>query len=339
MRSVWRGCSAVLAAVPLVACSAFDGESGTGRAEVLADARLASIPADVAVADDAIWVAAAGDDGGLVELDAGSLDEVRHLPVEGGADAVAAGEHTVWALTGEAGNVTVFDRSAGEDDEGTTFDIEIDDSDLVDEQLFEALESSGDVSYANGLHGLRRMTPDGEVLAPRDPGDDDFGTHDDVDPDLLHAQLPMVVTPSAVWAVTEDGLGRFDPDTLAPIDEGAGSDDVTALAAHGDEVWSVSDDGTVARHAGDRSGEEIADLAGRFPDDEDAEGLAYADGTLWVVGAGELVRLDPETGEESGESLRLPGGTEESGYAITAGPEADTVLVVHRPTHRVWLVG
>ena len=329
MRRALGGVLVFLVAVGLAACG---GDDGGGEIEVLAQVELEGIPSDVEAADDAVWIADTDDSvGGLRKLDPESLEETALLPVSGGAEAVAIGDSTVWALSRTLGDVIAFDPEATEG-EGRTIDIGGGSSDPVSGEAFEDLAASGDVAYANGSLGLRRVTENGEVAEPPDEE-----TADSLEgSELEFSETPVVATADAVWAMTDDGVRDFDPETLEPIDD-LGST-AEALAVGGDEVWAVQDDGLITRVISDDDDEEIANLEEAFPDEEDPEAIAYAGDVLWVVAAGELRRLDPDSGDEIGEPLTLPDGTDESGYAISAAPD-DSVVILQRPTGLVWRVG
>ena len=317
-------------AAALAGCGGDDG--GDGAAEVLAQIELEGIPADVEAADDAVWVADTGSGGGLVKLDPSSLEEIGLLPVPEGAEAVGIGDSTVWALSRTFGDVFAFDREATEGD-GETIDIGEGAPDPVYGEAFEDLAASGDTAYANGSLGLVGVTADGEVLEPTDAEPtDEFDTSSE----LEFSETPVVTASDTVWAMTADGVRDFDLETLEPLDDLGSS--AEALAVGDDEVWAVADDGVITRLVSGDDDEEIANLEERFAG-EDPEAIAYAGGDLWVVGAGQLLRIDPESGEEIGDTLSLPDGTDELGYSISAGAPDDSVVIIQRPTGMVWRVG
>ena len=324
----------LLVAASLAACGGGDGDGRSdGEIEVLAQADLEGIPADVEAAEDAVWVADTDSDGGLVKLDAESLEQQALLRVREGAEAVGIGETTVWALSRTFGDVIGFDREAA-DAEGETIDIGAGAPDPVYGEAFEDLAASGDVAYANGSLGLVRVTEDSEVIEQAGPEPaDPYGTGSE----LEFSDTPVAAATDAVWATTEEGLGSFDLETLEPIGDGA--EHAAAIAVSGDKVWSLSEFGVITHHPSDGDSEEIADLEERFADEEDPEAIAFAGDVLWVVGAGELLRIDPKTGDEIGDVLQLPDATDESGYAISAGAPGDSVVIMQRPTGIVWRVG
>ena len=213
-------------------------------------------PTDIVADPDNVWVAN-GFDGTLQRIDAGDVQVVASIEVGNGSNEIAVGEGGVWIAEDATERLSLIDPTTNEQ----AVSIPIDGSPT------DVAVGGGSIWVAQRREAkVLRISPDGETMTS-------IGLESD--------PHQIVYGEDQVWTVnsSDDTVSRIDPASnrvAATIDVG---DEPTALAIGQGAVW-VTNGADASLVKIDPSSNEVAD---RIELDHRPTAIAVVDGRLWVT--------------------------------------------------------